>query len=138
VRGRPGGRARVRGEADARLQGTMSTDDGPARQHEELDRLRERIQAVDRELVGLVGERRDLALQIGKLKEALGLPVLDPPQEARVVRRAAEMARELGTDVELVRDVIWRIVAAARSAQEGRTEWGPPGPPVPPHGDADG
>ena len=116
----------------------MSTDDGPARQHEELDRLRERIQAVDRELVGLVGERRDLALQIGKLKEALGLPVLDPPQEARVVRRAAEVARELGTDVELVRDVIWRIVASARSAQEGRTEWGPPRPAGPPHGDADG
>jgi chorismate mutase len=114
----------------------MSTD-GPEGQHEELDRLRERIQAVDRELVGLVGERRDLVLQIGKLKEALGLPVLDPPQEARVVRRAAEVARELGTDVELVRDVIWRIVASARSVQEGRTEWGPPGPAGPPRGDAD-
>jgi chorismate mutase len=93
---------------------------------DELDRLRERIQALDRELVSLVGERRTLVLAVGRLKEKLGLPVLDPPQEARVVRRVAEMAREMGTDEELVRDVIWRIIASARAEQEGRTHWGPP------------
>lgn len=95
----------------------------------ELDRLRERIHALDRELVSLVDERRTLVLQIGRLKEKLGLPVLDPPQEAKVVRRVAEIAREMGTDEELVRDVIWRIIASARSEQEGRTQWGPPSPP---------
>lgn len=95
----------------------------------ELDRLRERIHALDRELVSLVGERRALVLQIGRLKDKLGLPILDPPQEAKVVRRVAEIAREMGTDEELVRDVIWRIIASARSEQEGRTRWGPPSPP---------
>lgn len=93
-----------------------------------LEALRERIREVDRTLVELVGERRDLVLEVGEAKEALGLPVLDPPQEARVVRRAAELARELGVDEELVRDVVWRIVASARDAQEGRTRWGPPLP----------
>ncbi len=38
------------------------------------------------------------------------------PSAARVVRRAAERARELGVDQELVRDVIWRIIASARQA----------------------
>jgi chorismate mutase len=52
--------------------------------------------------------------------------VLDPQQEAKVVRRAAELAREHGVDEELTRDVIWRIIAAARDAQAGRTRWGPP------------
>ena len=94
----------------------------------ELDRLRERIHALDRELVSLVDERRTLVLQVGRLKGKLGLPVLDPPQEAKVVRRVAEIARELGTDEELVRDVIWRIIASARAEQEGRTHWGPPPP----------
>jgi chorismate mutase len=51
---------------------------------------------------------------------------MDPQQEAKVVRRAAEIARELRVDEELTRDVIWRIIAAARAAQEGRTSWGPP------------
>jgi chorismate mutase len=100
----------------------MKSDDPQAR----LDALRERIRQLDRALVELVGERRDLVLEVGRAKEELGLPVLDPPQEARVVRRAAELARDAGVDEELVRDVVWRIVASARDAQEGRTRWGPP------------
>jgi chorismate mutase len=94
-----------------------------------LEELRSRIEMIDRQLVELIGRRRDVALEIGKTKQILGLPVLDPQQEAKVVRRAAEIARELGVDEELTRDVIWRIIAAARDAQEGRTRWGPPPPP---------
>ena len=56
---------------------------------------------------------------------SLGNPVMDPPQEAKVVRRAAEIARDLGVDEELTRDVIWRIIAAARDAQDGNNESGP-------------
>jgi chorismate mutase len=92
---------------------------------ERLEELRTQIEQVDRELVTLIGKRRDLVLEVGKAKADLGRPVLDPPQEARVVRRAAEIARDLGIDEELTRDVIWRIIAAARDAQEGQTSWGP-------------
>jgi chorismate mutase len=95
---------------------------------ERLAELREAIRAVDRELVALIGKRRDLALEIGATKQVLGLPVLDPSQEAVVVRRAAELARELAVDEELTRDIVWRIIASARDAQEGRTRWGPPLP----------
>jgi chorismate mutase len=95
---------------------------------ERLSILRERIREVDRDLIRLVGTRRDLALEVGRVKEAKGLPVLDPAQEARVIRRAAELAREMGVDEELVRDIVWRIMAAARDAQEGRSRWGPPLP----------
>jgi chorismate mutase / prephenate dehydrogenase len=95
-----------------------------------LEALRARIVQVDDELIGLLGLRLGLVLEVAREKEALGLPVLDPPREARVVRRAAERARELGVDQELVRDVIWRIIAAARQAQENRTTWGPPEPPL--------
>lgn len=98
---------------------------------ERLEELRSQIVELDRELVALIGRRRDLVLEIGRTKETLGLPVMDPPQEAKVVRRAAEIARELGVDEELTRDVIWRIIAAARDAQEGKTEWGPPAPDEP-------
>jgi len=100
--------------------------------NDRMEELRSQIEAVDRELVQLIGRRHDLVLEIGKAKQALGLPVLDPPQEAKVVRRAATIAREIGVDEELTRDVIWRIIAGARAAQEGRTTWGPPGPASPP------
>jgi len=85
---------------------------------EKLEALRTRIIEVDTALVGLVGERRALVLEIGRLKGVMGLPVLDPSREAAVVRRAAEIAREKGVDQELTRDVIWRIIASAREEQE--------------------
>jgi chorismate mutase/prephenate dehydrogenase len=86
---------------------------------ERLDSLRDRILEVDEALVELVGERRTLVLEIGRLKAGMGLPVLDPSREAAVVRRAAELARKRGVDQELTRDVIWRIMASAREEQEG-------------------
>jgi chorismate mutase len=83
-----------------------------------LESLRREIAALDDELIRLVGRRKALALEIGELKALLSLPTMDPGQEARVVRRAAERARDLGVDEEMVRDVIWRVMAAAREAQD--------------------
>ena len=93
---------------------------------ERLSELRAAIEALDAELVRLVGERRALVLEVGRVKTELGLPVLDPNREASVVRRAAALARAAGDDEELVRDVIWRIIASARDEQEDRSRWGPP------------
>ena len=85
---------------------------------EELEGLREQISEVDDRLIRIIGERRDLVLAVGRLKEILNLPVMDPAQEAKVVRKAAGRARESGVDEEMTRDVIWRIIAAARATQE--------------------
>lgn len=121
------------GEDRIREPGEGGGDASPsaAAAREKLERLRKRIVALDEELIGLVGERRDLVLEIGRLKRALGMPVLDPAREAEVVRRAAEIARDLGVDEELTRDVVWRIMASAREAQEGERGWGPPDYPPP-------
>ena len=109
-------------------EGHAGLEPGETDALERLESLRQRVLAVDQELISLVGRRRDLVVEIGETKAALGRPVLDPSQEARVVRRAAEIAREAGVDEELTRDVIWRIIASARDAQEERTRWGPPLP----------
>ena len=93
---------------------------------EALDELRKRIEQLDADLVRLIGERRQLVVEIGRVKAELGLPVLDPTREAAVVRRAAALARETGGDEEMIRDVIWRIMASARDQQEGKSSWGPP------------
>jgi chorismate mutase/prephenate dehydrogenase len=92
---------------------------------ERLHDLRDAIEALDAELVRLMGERRALVIEVGGIKRELGLPVMDPTREAAVVRRAATLARYQGGDEELVRDVIWRIMASARDEQKDRGRWGP-------------
>ena len=111
----------------------MRTDpDSTAPPQERLEELRDRIIAVDDEIIRLIGERRDLVLEIGRIKDSLGLPVLDPAREARVVRRVAERSRALGVDEELTRDVIWRIISSARQTQsEGGFSEVPPSPTEP-------
>ena len=92
---------------------------------ERLNHLRDAIEELDAELVRLMEKRRALVIEVGGIKRELGLPVMDPTREAAVVRRAATLARDRGGDEELVRDVIWRIIASARDEQDGRGGWGP-------------
>ena len=104
------------------VKGGPSNDSNPT--EVELDRLRKRIIELDDELIRLIGERKEVVLDIGRMKRDLGLPVMDPAREAQVVRRVAERSRELGVDEELTRDVIWRIISSARDTQDDRTSSG--------------
>lgn len=83
-----------------------------------LDQLRQEIATTDRELVRVIARRLELARDIGRTKQALGLPVMDPAREAEVVRRAVELARTYGADAELIRGILWRIIDAARGVQD--------------------
>jgi len=117
------------GREDEEETRTASAGEGPGEAPSALDELRVRISEVDDELIRLIGERRRLVLAIGEEKARRGLPVMDPGREARVVRKAAARARELGVDQEMTRDVIWRIIAAARADQENRPLGWPEAPP---------
>lgn len=82
-----------------------------------LAAARSKIERVDRTIVQLLGERLHAAAIVVAAKRANGLPVLDPEQEARVVRRAGEWARDAALPDEDVRDLFWRIIAITRRAQ---------------------
>ena len=51
-----------------------------------IDDLRRRIDELDERLVALLNERAACALEIGKLKHALGVEVYQPDREADVLR----------------------------------------------------
>jgi chorismate mutase len=83
----------------------------------ELAEARASIERIDREIVERIVERVALARRVGPLKRALGMPLLDPPREAAVVRRAALLAREAGVAGEEVRALFWQLVGLCRRAQ---------------------
>ena len=76
-----------------------------------LDRTRKAINDVDEALVGMLSERMRLARRAQTLRKEGGMGGVDPEREAKVLRRAAELARKAGLPDEPVRDVFWRIVA---------------------------
>ena len=84
---------------------------------EELARIRGEIEAMDRRIVALIAERVALARRVGPLKQALGMPILDPPREASIVRRAGALARDAGLPDEDVRYVFWHLVGLSRRVQ---------------------
>ena len=51
----------------------------------DIDSLRKRIDALDVELVRLLSERAACALEVGRLKEQLGMPIYQPAREADVL-----------------------------------------------------
>jgi chorismate mutase len=83
----------------------------------DVDRGRGEIERIDRELIALIGERVRVAREIGRAKREAGINTLDPAREAAVVRRAGELARELGLDDEVVRRIFWQLIALSRSVQ---------------------
>lgn len=91
---------------------------------ESLQRLRAEIERLDGMLIQIMAQRIHAARLAGRLKRAAGLPEVDPAREARVVRRAAAIARSAGLFEEDVRDVFWRLIAMSRRAQ---AESGPDG-----------
>ncbi|MGH9459472.1 MAG: chorismate mutase [Thermoanaerobaculia bacterium] len=83
----------------------------------ELERARSQIERIDRELIALIAERVALARRVGAAKRAAGMPTLDPPREAAVVRRAVGLARDAGLREEDVRSIFWNLIGLSRRAQ---------------------
>lgn len=87
----------------------------------ELNNVRLEIERIDRALIELIAERVQLARRVGAVKRAAGLPTLDPPREAAVVRRAGALARDAGLDDEDVRYIFWHLIGLSRRMQMEET-----------------
>ena len=58
-----------------------------------IDQLRRRIDELDERLVELLNERATCALQIGEIKQALGLEIYQPERESHVLGHVREHGR---------------------------------------------
>jgi chorismate mutase len=86
---------------------------------EGLDRLRLEIDAVDRGLLQLLSERKEIALRIGEYKKKRGLKVRDRKREKDLLDRRAKQAVEAGLDETLVKEIFVKILSHSRKVQKG-------------------
>ncbi len=78
-----------------------------------IDEWRRRIDAIDEQLMRLLNSRSACAVEIGKVKRSLGLPVYSPEREAWILERV--MRDNPGPlDPTAVRRVFERIIDESR------------------------
>ena len=86
-----------------------------------IDVLRKRIDLLDDVLLRVFNERARIALEIGRIKKELELPVFDPGREKRIFSRMkADNPGPLG-DEAVVR-LFERVIDESRSLERIRSE----------------
>jgi chorismate mutase/prephenate dehydrogenase len=83
-----------------------------------LDTLRERIDALDAEIVARVAQRVTLAREVGRLKRGRGLATVDFARERAVLERARAAATEHGLEPRVAEELVARLIEAAVTAQD--------------------
>jgi chorismate mutase/prephenate dehydratase len=85
----------------------------------ELRRLRQRINALDRRIVGMLNERAELAREVGRAKVAMGRRAIRDGEREREVLLRVTMANEGPlTQADLL--ALYRRLMAATRALEAR------------------
>ncbi len=84
-----------------------------------LSESRARIDDLDRRLVELLNERTKAVEQIGRAKEAAGLPIYEPKREDDVYRNIVEHNQGPMTP-EALRRIFERVIDEMRSLQHMR------------------
>jgi chorismate mutase len=89
----------------------------------DFDGWRKRIGEIDQELVKLLNERSQCAVEIGHLKKQLGLPAWQPQREAEILRNVVK-SNAGPLDDAAIRRLFERIIDEARSLERHSMESG--------------
>jgi len=88
---------------------------GPAA--EELEALRQNIDAIDHEMVALLKARQEQVDRVLTLKRTHGLPVYHPAREENLISEKRRTARAVGLDPDFLEDLFRRILRQSRVEQ---------------------
>ncbi len=82
----------------------------------DLDDWRKRIDEIDQQLVKLLNERSQCAVEIGHLKKKLKLPAWQPQREVEILRHVVK-SNHGPLDNAAIRRLFERIIDEARSLE---------------------
>ncbi|UVK78969.1 MAG: fused chorismate mutase/prephenate dehydrogenase [Sodalis sp. Ffu] len=75
-----------------------------------LTDLRNKIDEVDKSLLGLLAKRLSLVAEVGEVKSRNGLPIYAPDREAAMLASRRKEATDLGVPPDLIEDVLRRVM----------------------------
>ncbi|MFP5263240.1 MAG: chorismate mutase [Blastocatellia bacterium] len=78
-----------------------------------IERWRKEIDDIDEELIRLLNERSKCAIELGRIKRELGLPIYSPDREAQVIAHV-EQINPGPLDSPAVRRLFERIIDESR------------------------
>jgi chorismate mutase len=83
---------------------------------DEIERWRKRIDEIDEQLLKLLNERSQCAVEIGHLKKKMNQPAWQPDRELQILRHVAQSNRG-PLDDAAIRRLFERIIDEARSLE---------------------
>ena len=78
----------------------------------EIKDLREKIDAIDDDMIRLFSDRMEVAAQIAQYKKDPGLPVLDAPREREKLTEILKKAGDMGEYATLLYSIIFELSKA--------------------------
>ena len=87
-----------------------------------LSELRLGIREINSELVHLLGRRLRLVLEIGKLKQGLKVPIIDPAREKAVICLAGDK-RQVRSRREKPRRQLYHVIACGYCISRGESRF---------------
>ncbi|MDT9587619.1 MAG: bifunctional chorismate mutase/prephenate dehydrogenase [Candidatus Arsenophonus melophagi] len=77
---------------------------------EELLQLRHQIDKIDKALLALLAQRKQLVTSVGAVKNQQGLPIYMPDREASMLEKRRKEAEKIGIAPDLIEDILRRIM----------------------------
>ena len=111
---------KFRGIPSLRAEDTPGTTRSHGRDDMSLDDLRQRLTAVDAELVKLIAERQQIVAEVSAHKIDTGAPTRDYEREREVLGSVQRLSVELGLEPDLAADIMRLLIRSSLTHQERR------------------
>lgn len=85
-----------------------------------LEVCRDKIDAIDSQIISLLSRRQEIATEVGRIKKAHGMEILDPAREEKILRRLSD-CNHPALSREAIRHIYNEIISASRMVQESLT-----------------
>ncbi len=82
-----------------------------------LSKLRDKIDAVDQQIIDLLAERLSLVGEVGEVKTVHGLPIYVPEREAAMLAKRRAEAESKGVPADLIEDILRRTMRESYASE---------------------